>query len=73
MIALGLATGLLSGMLGIWFGRPFLTGEWGTVLLPGLGKVKVGTPLLFDLGVYLVVAGVVLSITFSMLEKRRAN
>ncbi len=72
MIALGLATSLLSGMISVWFGRPFLTGEWGTVALPLVGEVKVGTPLVFDLGVYLVVAGVVLSITFSMLEKRHA-
>lgn len=72
MIALGLATSLMSGMVSIWFGRPFLTGEWGEVTFPLLGEVKIGTPLVFDLGVYLVVAGVVLSITFSMLEKRHA-
>ena len=45
---------------------PFLAGRWGSTALPVLGKP--GTPLLFDVGVYLVVLGTVLTVTLSLLE-----
>lgn len=66
-----LATGLLlaaaSGALSLATGNPFMTGMWAPFEIPALGKV--GTPLLFDVGVYLVVVGVVLSIVFSLAEE----
>jgi multicomponent Na+:H+ antiporter subunit B len=35
-----------------------MTGQWlPTAYLPLLGKLKLGTPILFDIGVYLVVLG----------------
>jgi multicomponent Na+:H+ antiporter subunit B len=64
----GLLIALTSGLIGWLAGVPFLTGVWIQVLLPGIGEVKIGTPLLFDLGVYLLVAGVILSIVFTMEE-----
>lgn len=73
MIAVGLGTALVSGLPGIWNRAPFLTGEWFSFVLPPFGNVTVGTPLVFDLGVYLVVAGVVLCITFAMLERYHAD
>lgn len=68
LMAAGLAIALVSGLPGVVFGRPFLTGVWGSANLPFLGKVTLGTPLVFDLGVYLVVAGVVLAMVFAILE-----
>ncbi len=50
------------------YGKALFTGIWGSISLPILGKVKVGTPLLFDLGVYLVVIGAVLGILLSLAE-----
>lgn len=73
MIAMGLGFALSSGLAGVLMGSPFLTGEWGSVVLPVTGKLTLGTPLLFDMGVYFVVAGVVLSIVFAMLESNHAD
>lgn len=67
VIGAGLATALLSGLLAPGFRLPFLTGLWDKTPLPVVGKL--GTPLLFDAGVYLVVLGVVLLIVFSLAEE----
>ena len=69
LIAAGLGTILASGTLGLVAGRPFLTGRWGTLDLGGFGEYFVGTPLLFDFGVYLAVVGVVLTIIFVLEEE----
>jgi multicomponent Na+:H+ antiporter subunit B len=69
LIAGGLGVALASGLVG----RPFFTGEWATVALPLIGEVTLGSPLLFDIGVHLVVAGVVLAIAFAMLESDHAD
>jgi len=62
VIAAGLAIAGATG-LGAWFfGRPFLTSAHGHVHLPLAGDLPLATAALFDLGVYLVVVGVVLSI-----------
>lgn len=58
ILAAGLAAALAAAILGPIFGRPLLTGLWLKTPLPGVGKL--GTPLLFDVGVYLVVVGAVL-------------
>jgi hypothetical protein len=42
-------------------GAPFLTGQWTT-----LGSLKLGTPLLFDVGVFLVVVGFTLTIVLAL-------
>ncbi|MEP0775688.1 MAG: Na+/H+ antiporter subunit B [Acidobacteriota bacterium] len=55
IIAAGLAAALVAGGVAAAAGGPFLTAHWLPVALPGIGKV--GTPLLFDVGVYLVVVG----------------
>ena len=63
LVPLGLATSVVSGVVAMALGRPFLTGLWSEAL--GLG-----TPLLFDLGVYLTVMGVVLSILLTLMEEK---
>jgi multicomponent Na+:H+ antiporter subunit B len=50
------------------YGKALFTAIWATVNFPIFGKVKLGTPLLFDLGVYLVVIGAVLGILLSLAE-----
>ena len=58
LLASGLAVTVFSGVIGLLAGQDFLTGVWLPAMeLPLLGKVKLGTPLLFDVGVYLVVLG----------------
>ena len=67
LMAIGLAVAVLSGVPGLFLGAPFLTGEWlPGFSLPLLGKVHLGTPLVFDIGVYLVVVGFALHSTFSL-------
>jgi multicomponent Na+:H+ antiporter subunit B len=64
VIGVGLLASTLSGCLALFLGKPFLTGVWGSRPVPGIGKVS--TVLLFDVGVYLVVAGTALLILLSL-------
>ena len=56
LLAGGLALAVLGGLIGSVAGGAFLTGVWCAVTL-GSELVKVGTPLVFDAGVLLVVIG----------------
>jgi multicomponent Na+:H+ antiporter subunit B len=67
-IGVGLLVAVASGAIGLIGGGAFLTGLWAELPLPGGAKLAVGTPLLFDVGVYLVVIGVVLTIVLSLME-----
>ncbi len=71
LLSAGLLLAVVSGMPAMLQGRPFLSAVWGGSL-PTLvaGEVKLGTPLLFDIGVYLVVAGSTLLVLFTMAEDR---
>ncbi|HPA51821.1 MAG TPA: Na+/H+ antiporter subunit B [Thermoanaerobaculia bacterium] len=70
LIGTGLLAALASGLVGLAAGRPFMTGLWGDVSLPVVGKP--GTPVLFDAGVYLTVLGVVLLILLTLQEEDEA-
>jgi multicomponent Na+:H+ antiporter subunit B len=45
-----------------------MTGLW--MRTPGRTAVELGTPVLFDLGVFLVVMGATLGVIFSLSEER---
>ena len=63
--AAGLGLAIASGFAGsAGAGSPFLTAGWTTV-----GGVKVGTPLLFDVGVYFVVIGAVMTFVLGIKEQ----
>ena len=48
-----------------------MSGRWVSVRVPGLeSPLKLGTPLLFDIGVYLVVIGVTLLMVFALETSR---
>ena len=66
LIGVGLLCIIISGLLALFTNQPFLTGLWLDTPVPVLGKV--GTPVLFDTGVYLGVVGVTLTIIFSLAE-----
>jgi multicomponent Na+:H+ antiporter subunit B len=58
LMALGLCIAGLSGLPGLLAGDPFMAGRWLPALeAPLIGKIKLGTPVLFDVGVYLTVIG----------------
>ena len=67
IIGIGLLTALASGVVPLLLGRPFLTAVWMDIL-PGAGVFDLGTPLIFDLGVYIAVLGVVLTIVLALAE-----
>lgn len=69
LIGVGLTAAIASGLVGMVGGRPFLSGAWITFALPDGSTFYVGTPLLFDVGVYLVVIGMVLTIVFALEEE----
>ncbi|AHM60097.1 monovalent cation/H+ antiporter subunit B [Flammeovirgaceae bacterium 311] len=67
LIATGLLLAATSGLPGMLFAQgAYMSALWTDFYLPILGKP--GTPILFDLGIYLLVMGVVLKITFIMSE-----
>jgi multicomponent Na+:H+ antiporter subunit B len=68
-IGVGLLVAVLSGMVAFLFNQPFLTGKWGYVGVPGLFEIELGTPLFFDIGVFLVVMGITLTIILSLAEE----
>jgi multicomponent Na+:H+ antiporter subunit A len=63
LLGAGLLVALVSGLPSVVRGQPFLTALWTS------GPVAVGTPAVFDVGVFLVVAGVVLMMIFSLAEE----
>ena len=65
LMGVGLVCAIGSGLLGMVTGAPLLTGLWYSQPVPVVGKL--GTPLLFDVGVYLVVLGVTLKILFTLM------
>jgi multisubunit Na+/H+ antiporter MnhB subunit len=62
LLGAGLLMALGSGLPAVLRGQPFMTAQWA------LGPVALGTPVLFDFGVFLVVASVVLMMIFSLAE-----
>ncbi len=68
--AVGLGIALLSGLAAALFGDAFFTGQW---LFLGATETDKGLPLstvlVFDIGVYLVVFGSVLTLAFAMEEE----
>jgi multisubunit Na+/H+ antiporter MnhB subunit len=61
MTGLTLAAG--AGLPALFAGKPFLTGMWLQTT-----TVSAGTPLLFDLGVFLAVLGAILSMLLALEE-----
>jgi multicomponent Na+:H+ antiporter subunit B len=70
LIALGLLFGILSSLIAVILGHElFMQGVWISIPLMGDGVLKLGTPLLFDIGVYFVVAGMLMLVMLSIMEE----
>ena len=63
LLGAGLLIAMVSGVPAVLRGQPFLTALWVST------PVALGTPVLFDIGVFLVVAGVVLMMIFTLAEE----
>src|SRR5690606_28815995 len=70
LTAAGLLIAVLTGMGSFLFGAPFLSHTFGHFTLPSLGETELATAVLFDLGVYLSVVGVTLTIILSVGKER---
>ena len=68
LVGSGLIVALLSGLPGMIGGRAFLTGTWTKVGF-GPNKTAIGSPVIFDIGVYLLVIGAALMIILSLTEE----
>ena len=68
MMAVGLLVALFSGLSSTLFGYPFLTQFYEYVNLPVLGRTGLATSLPFDLGIYLVVVAIALTIILAIAE-----
>ncbi len=72
LIGVGLLIAVTSGLLApILIQEPFLTAIWGKTVYPAVGKL--GTPLFFDLGVYITVIGVMMLIILTVAEEDMAE
>ena len=67
LMALGLLFAVISAFISVIVGQDFMTAVWAKNEFPVVGKI--GTPILFDLGVYFLVLGIVLKIVFSLAEE----
>ena len=67
LLGAGLFVALTSGLAAVVAGRPFMTALW-TEVGEGSGALALGTPLVFDIGVFLAVVGVVLTIVFTLAD-----
>ncbi|AHZ84820.1 NAD(P)H-quinone oxidoreductase subunit 2, chloroplastic [Bdellovibrio bacteriovorus] len=63
-VCTGLVVAFVAGWVPVLLGKPFLTAVW----LPG-SLAFLGTPLLFDVGVYLLVLGMGTSLFFAFLRR----
>ena len=69
LTATGLFVALLSGIPALLLGDSFMTGEWYTFFTQTAFELKLGTPLIFDVGVYFAVAGMLMLVMFSIMEE----
>jgi multicomponent Na+:H+ antiporter subunit B len=66
LLGAGLVLAMGSGLLALFRGAAFMKGLWLQHHVPVFGKL--GTPVVFDMGVYLVVLGTTLTVLFNLLE-----
>ncbi|SFA75626.1 multicomponent Na+:H+ antiporter subunit B [Lentibacillus halodurans] len=70
MIPIGLLLAAGTGVGAFLFQQPFLSHTFDYFYFPILGELELATAMLFDLGVYLTVLGVTITIILSIAEDR---
>ena len=68
LIGWGLLAGAFSGIISMMFGHSYLTGVWAMPVIWGT-ELHLGTPLIFDVGIYLIVVGFTLAVIYSLEEE----
>lgn len=67
LAAVGVLTAAAFGLPALFLGQPFMTAFWIPEPIPGIGKI--GTPVLFDVGVFLTVIAVTTKIALLLAEE----
>jgi len=65
-LTIGLTLIAMSMVPSLVAGEAFMQGFWIKPELPFIGEIKLGTPLLFDMGVFFAVIGVTVLFLFSL-------
>lgn len=69
LIGAGLLLALGSSAVALFAGQPLMTGQWLSLRVSEHSEITLGTPVLFDLGVYFVVLGVTLLMLLVLAEE----
>ncbi|WP_448337358.1 Na+/H+ antiporter subunit B [Chloroflexus aurantiacus] len=67
LAAFGVFFGAIWGLPALFAGLPYMQAFWIPEPIPGVGKI--GTPVLFDVGVYFTVVGVTTKIALLLVEE----
>lgn len=65
-IFIGMLLILISVLPGLFANGVLMSGVWTSISLPVFGEIKIGTPFLFDIGVFFAVIGVTVMLFFSL-------
>lgn len=69
LIVYGMGITLVAGLMGLISDKPFLTGLWWSLGEDSdISGLAIGTPLLFDIGVYAIVLGTILTLILALEE-----
>lgn len=68
IIVFGMSLSLVSGIMSVFAHKPFLTGLWWSIAELEDNAMKIGTPLFFDIGVFAIVLGTILTLILTLEE-----
>jgi multicomponent Na+:H+ antiporter subunit B len=69
IMSVGMVLTYIAAVIGLFLGDAFFTAYWGDIRVPVFGTIDVGTPLLFEAGIYLIVLGAALGIILMLAEQ----
>lgn len=69
LIPIGLSIAAATGIGSLLFNKPFLTQTFGHFNIPIFGSVELATAMIFDIGVYLTVLGVTITIILNVNDR----
>jgi multicomponent Na+:H+ antiporter subunit B len=65
----GVLIAAIAGAIGLALNEPFQDALWWKPIIQGIGRLELGTPLLFDIGVYIAVLSVTSSLVMNLAEE----
>lgn len=69
LVGIGLVLAIASAWISWMKGLAFMTSQWFKINVPLLGSLEFSTPMVFDIGVYLVVLGVLMMMILNLAEE----